>query len=100
MSKIATVARVGVGLILLIALCAIRVEALHQDGPSSGSDAVVKPPAPLPNGEINHASLEELMDMQISSVNRRPQKLSEAAAAIYVITREDIRRFGANSIPE
>ncbi|HEY8932391.1 MAG TPA: Plug domain-containing protein, partial [Rariglobus sp.] len=45
-------------------------------------------------------SLQELMDLEVTSVSRRPEKLSDAAAAIQVITGEDIRRSGATSIPE
>src|SRR5215213_144188 len=44
--------------------------------------------------------LEDLMKIEVTSVSKRPEKLSDAAAAIYVITQEDIRRSGATSIPE
>lgn len=44
--------------------------------------------------------LEALMKIEVTSVSKRPEKLSDAAAAIYVITQEDIRRSGATSIPE
>ena len=45
-------------------------------------------------------SLQELMQIEITSVSKKSQKLSNAAAAIYVITAEDIKRSGATSIPE
>ncbi len=45
-------------------------------------------------------SIEDLAHVQISSVSKKAESLSQAAAAIYVITNEDIRRSGANSIPE
>ncbi|MDD5035853.1 MAG: TonB-dependent receptor [Methylococcaceae bacterium] len=45
-------------------------------------------------------SLEQLMDVQVISVARKPQKLAESAAAIHVISQEDIRRSGMSSIPE
>jgi iron complex outermembrane receptor protein len=45
-------------------------------------------------------SLEQLMNVQVTSVSRRPQRLIQAAAAIQVITADDIRRFGATSLPE
>jgi iron complex outermembrane receptor protein len=45
-------------------------------------------------------SLEELGNLQVTSVSKRPEKLSEAAAAVFVITREDIRRSAATSLPE
>ncbi len=45
-------------------------------------------------------SLEELMNIEVTSVSRRSQKISEVAAAVFVITQDDIRRSGATSIPE
>src|SRR6202790_353976 len=45
-------------------------------------------------------SVEDLMNVQVTSVSKRSQKLADAAAAIFVITQEDIRRSGATSIPE
>lgn len=45
-------------------------------------------------------SLEELANIQVTSVARKEQRASEAAAAVRVITEEDIRRSGARSIPE
>ena len=45
-------------------------------------------------------SLEELMSIEVSSAAKRPQRLAEAATAIYAIGREEIRRSGATSIPE
>ncbi|MGD9212560.1 MAG: Plug domain-containing protein, partial [Desulfobacteraceae bacterium] len=45
-------------------------------------------------------SLEELKNVKIVSVSRKPEKVSEVPAAVYVITQEDIRRSGATSIPE
>jgi len=61
-------------------------------------------------GEPSHAatdpsglaelSLEELMNIEVSSVSKKTERLSDAAAAIFVITREDIRRSGYTSIPE
>jgi iron complex outermembrane receptor protein len=45
-------------------------------------------------------SLEELGNLQVTSVSKAPDPLSQAAAAIYVITHEDIQRSGVTSIPE
>lgn len=46
--------------------------------------------------------LEQLMNMsvEVSSAARKPQKLEDTAAAIHVITRQDIRRSGMTSLPE
>lgn len=49
---------------------------------------------------LRNLSLEELAEVQVTSVSKTPQSLSKAAAAIYVIRREDILRSGANTLPE
>ncbi|MDH3446311.1 MAG: TonB-dependent receptor plug domain-containing protein, partial [Deltaproteobacteria bacterium] len=50
--------------------------------------------------DLTRLSLEELMNVEVTSAAKKEQKLSAVAAAIYVITQEDIRRSGATSIPE
>lgn len=50
--------------------------------------------------ELKRMSLEELFDMEVTSVSKKPERLSETAAAIHVVTSEDIERSGALSIPE
>src|SRR3982074_1142552 len=50
--------------------------------------------------DVTAMSVEDLMNVQVTSVSKRSQKLADAAAAIFVITQEDIRRSGAGSIPE
>src|ERR1700739_1594837 len=49
---------------------------------------------------LKKLSVEELMNVEVTSVSKRPERLFETASAIQVITREDIRRSGAESIPE
>ncbi|HYG38368.1 MAG TPA: TonB-dependent receptor [Cytophagales bacterium] len=44
--------------------------------------------------------MEELMNIEVTSVSKRPEKLTEVASAIQIITQEDIRRSGATSLPE
>lgn len=53
-----------------------------------------------PGEDIAELSLNELANTQVTSVARKPQTLSKAAAAVFVITRDDIRRSGAVSLPE
>ena len=50
--------------------------------------------------DLTQVSLENLMNMEVTSVSKKEQKLSQVAAAIFVITQEDIRRSGATSIPD
>src|SRR6202042_3853865 len=67
----------------------------------SGGPALADPPlAANAAGSLKQMSVDELMDVEVTSVAKEPQKLLRAAAAIQVITAEDIRRSGATSIPE
>src|SRR2546423_5689204 len=50
--------------------------------------------------DIADLSIEELGNIQITSVSRHAERLSDAPAAIFVITGEDIRRSGATRLPE
>jgi iron complex outermembrane receptor protein len=45
-------------------------------------------------------SLEDLGKIQVTTVSKKSESLSGAAAAIYVITQEDIRRSGVTMLPE
>ena len=51
-------------------------------------------------GELKQLNVEDLMNVEVTSVSRHPEKLIEAASAIQVITQEQIRRSGASSLPE
>ncbi len=50
--------------------------------------------------DLMDLTVEELINIEITSASKKPEKLSEVPAAIFVITNEDIRRSGATSIPE
>ena len=44
--------------------------------------------------------LQDLMSIEINTVSKKQKSISETAAAVFVITQEDIRRSGYTSIPE
>jgi iron complex outermembrane recepter protein len=50
--------------------------------------------------DLTQLKLEDLMNMEVTSVSKKEQKISEAASAVFVITSEDIARSGANNIPD
>lgn len=50
--------------------------------------------------ELKEMGIEGLLDLEITSVAKKSQKLWGSAAAIYVIDQEQIRRSGLTSIPE
>ena len=49
---------------------------------------------------LSSMSIEQLMEVSAASILKSPEKPYQAAAAIHVITQEDIRRSGMTSIPE
>src|SRR5580692_2427987 len=57
-------------------------------------------PAAAQASDLTKKSLEDLMNIRVTSVSKKEQKTSQAAAAIFVISREDISRSGALNIPD
>jgi iron complex outermembrane receptor protein len=62
--------------------------------------AAATEPLPTSTDALKNLSIDELMNLEVTSVSKRPEKLSETASGIQVITAEDIRRAGATSVPE
>ena len=62
-----------------------------------GSAVAATPPA---GRRLADLSLEELSNIEITSVSKRAERLSDAPTSVFVITGEDIRRSGATNIPE
>jgi iron complex outermembrane receptor protein len=50
--------------------------------------------------DLTHASIEDLMNIEITSASHKQQRTGDVAGAISVITHEDIRRSGMTTIPE
>jgi iron complex outermembrane receptor protein len=53
-----------------------------------------------PQGEFADLSIEELANIDVTSVSKRPERLQDAPASVFVITADDIRRAGSRSLPE
>ena len=81
--------------VAILAVCSVLAQAIAADAPDTT-------PTTTATNKVNvmEMDLTELMKIPVFSPSKRPQKLSDAAAAIFVITQEDIRRSGATSIPE
>jgi iron complex outermembrane receptor protein len=56
--------------------------------------------ADLQLADLADLSLEQLANIEVTSVTGKPEPLSGVPASIYVITNEDIRRSGARTLPE
>ena len=57
-------------------------------------------PAAASSAELADMSVEQLLNLKVTSVARREETIAQSPAAITVLTQEDIRRSGATSIPE
>jgi len=74
------------------ALCALALLTSRLQGQTD---------SPVPSAStLKTLSVEELMDIDVTSVSKRPEKISDTASAIQVVTSEDIDDSGASSIPE
>jgi iron complex outermembrane receptor protein len=69
----------------------------HAQQPDS---TAAQPDTGVSTEALKQLSIEQLMNLQVTSVSKRPERLAQTASAIEVITGEDIRRSGASSLPE
>jgi iron complex outermembrane receptor protein len=81
------------GQLFAIAVAAGILSVLSTPAPAQATDDAS-------TGELKRLSVDELMNVEVTSVAKEPQKLLRAPASIQVITAEDIRRSGATSLPE
>ena len=52
------------------------------------------------DGDLFGLNLTQLMNLEVVSATKRPQTLADTAAAMHVISQDDIRRSGATTLPE
>jgi iron complex outermembrane recepter protein len=71
-----------------LAISAVRADTPQLTAPLADASALKK------------LSLEELSQIEVTTPSKEPEKAFDTAAAIFVITGEDIRRSGATNIPE
>ena len=50
--------------------------------------------------DLMEMTLEELMEVEVTSASKKAQNFSRVPAAVYVITADEIRRSGATTLPE
>jgi iron complex outermembrane receptor protein len=78
---------------LIIRLLAIAILA-GGHAVDAGAQAV------QPAADLGRVSIEDLMNIQVTSASRKEQRLGEVPAAVFVLTREDIRRSGSTTVPD
>jgi len=78
-------------------------------GASTGTKPAANTPAPTSitppasksgNQDIGGLSIDELLNVTVTSAGQKEQKLSDVAAAMTVLNSDDIRRSGATNIPD
>ena len=67
--------------------------------PTAWPQTLPTPPT-VPQRDLTQSSMEDLMNIEVTSASKKEQKLSEVPAALFVITQEDIQRSGALNIPD
>lgn len=99
--------RVGPRLLLVFILSGLGGASLaaHRfgepgDRPGAATAGLQTPPVPTQPEDISEMSLEELASIKVTSVSKKSEPLSEAAAAIYVLTGQEIRRAGCTTIAD
>jgi iron complex outermembrane recepter protein len=89
---------------LLLVTVAIATLALTQLAFAVQTPQDAPPEDPPADGDVDltDLSLDELFDVsiEVTSVGKRTQDLADTAAAIHVLTSEDIRRSGLKTLPE
>src|SRR5437764_427979 len=54
--------------------------------------------AELRLADLADLTLEQLANIEVTSVSRHSERLADAPASIYVITNDDVRRSGARTL--
>ena len=86
--------RIAGGIVAVtISLCSFIVAHRSNAAPVDQRDG-------LSTNSLKTLSIEDLMNTEITSVSKRGEPLSDAAAAVYVITREEILNSGARSLAD
>jgi hypothetical protein len=86
----------GIGMLFILFACEMARGGTPQDPKSSqGPGSSQSPP-----GDLTQVSIENLMNMEISSASKKEQPVSRTAAAVFVLTQEDIRRSGMTTLPD
>ncbi len=81
----------------VLASTALCLTAAHLGTQASPTNTL---PQLLAQADVAELSIEQLGNIPITSVSRREETLAGAAASVFVITADDIRRSGATSLAE
>jgi iron complex outermembrane receptor protein len=103
--RLASRTRLLLGSVCLAALSGIPT-TVRADSPDTTQALPTQPSSPATApvdanlAALKNLSLEELMNVPVTSVSKRESTVGQSPAAIFVISQDDIHRSGATSIPE
>ena len=80
----------------LVFLCLIGLTAVARGEQPTTQASAASPPA----NDLSNLSLEDLMNVEVTSVSKKQQPMADAPAAISVISQDDIARSGFSTIPD
>jgi len=69
-------------------------------GADAGTNRAATASAPARDASLMDLDLDALANMTITSVSKKEQRLSDTAAAVTVLTGDDVHRSGAQTLPE
>jgi len=78
---------------IMLSLC--MVASWTQEGWAVAHENTQETP-----GQLKRLSLEQLGNVEVTTLSKEPEQVWRTPAAIYVITQEDIRRSGATNVPD
>jgi len=67
---------------------------------NASTSTTTQPAANSDNQPIGGLSIDDLLNVTVTSASQKEQKLSDVAAAMTVLNSDDIRRSGATNIPD
>lgn len=80
-------------------LITITLQIVLSGGVHSQAAPQTAPPQKA-TGDLAQMSIEDLMNLEVTSGAKKDESVQHTAAAIFVITGEDIRRSGATTLPD
>jgi iron complex outermembrane receptor protein len=87
---------------LLFLLCMGTVAVAAEPATQTATTAPEAATAPTTTGgnELTDMSLEDLMNVQVTSVSKKKESIADAPAAVTVLDQDTISRSGFNTIPD
>ncbi len=77
---------------IIVNICALLFSSSAWSAPTLSEESSVD--------DFLDASLSDLLSVEVTTASRKQQPLADTAAAVFVISQDDIRHSGVTSIPE